>query len=282
MFNIYIFIKRKYYTLKEIFNKHGISAALELVFQKFGFINKVDRLKLRINKIITKKTLGVIQYGIFKGMTINHYESTWGGRTITSKLLGHYERQVSNHLVHMFKTNKNKTFYNFGAADGYYSIGVLYSKLADKSINFEENKKAHDIIKKNANINLCENQIKIYNKITKQKILIALEKIGKPGVLLCDVEGYEFNLFDKNIFNKLNHTHIIIEIHKFNKYFLQLKKKLIIDSKDTHNLKIIKSGNINCNDFIELENYSDDERALIFSEGRLYNMEWFILYAKNS
>ena len=81
--------------------------------------------------------------------------------------------------------------------------------------------------------------------------------------------------------NYFSKCYFIIEDHKFN---IKNKKKInnfykILKKK--FKLEIINDISKNPFDFKILDEFSDDEKYLMMSEGRPQTMRWIILYPKN-
>ena len=62
--------------------------------------------------------------------------------------------------------------------------------------------------------------------------------------------------------------------------FLSKQKKLIKDSKKYFHTSCIKRNIYRPNDFIELDDLTDEERLITFGEKRIKNMEWLVLEPK--
>lgn len=109
----------------------------------------------------------------------------------------------------------------------------------------------------------------------------------KQYLVLSDIEGFEFQIFQPNILRLLSSAILVIECHDFtlnqNKFF-----KLVQDISTTHKVKILTGtqrifpdDEILSNpklEFISL--MSDDLRWRIISEARLRIMKWIICYPK--
>ena len=92
------------------------------------------------------------------------------------------------------------------------------------------------------------------------------------SLILCDIEGGEFELFSNKLLNKLYPANIIIEIHKAPKKEEQDLENRI--SKLFTIKKIIQNPK-SLNIYDELKNFNDNNRSLLLSEGRSYVQEWW-------
>ena len=78
----------------------------------------------------------VVQYGIFKNLKMND-KISWGKGDIGSKIYGLYENKIQQKLKEINKP----ILIDIGAADGFFAIGCLKSKICDFCYAFEETKK---------------------------------------------------------------------------------------------------------------------------------------------
>lgn len=235
-------------------------------------INKKRKL-LALNLNSTFKN--TIKYGPFKGMvfTKDHW---WGASDRSAMLLGIYEEEILNSL--MLTPRKYNVFVNIGAADGYYSIGSLISRKYTMSYAFEISAKGRDIISKNAALNKVSKKIKIFGEATKDFYKDIPKKYIDKSVILIDIEGAEFSLLNRRLFEQIKNSIIFVELHDWS--FKDGKKKLEIlmtETKPFFKVTILKTTSRDLSKFPELSEYSDSDRWLIASEGRPRLMSWLRL-----
>ena len=165
---------------------------------------------------------------------------------------------------------------DLGAADGYYGIGVLVNGLFDYSYCFEVSEIGRKVINKNAEINGVAEKVSI-NGIAEMDFYKNLPKDQlSKSVLFVDIEGGEFDLFDKKLFEVFKESIIFIEIH--DDFFEDGKakiEKIIDDASQYFDITTLTTSNRDLSKFSELKNFSDNDRWLICSEGRRRLMTWF-------
>ena len=244
---------------------------------KSNLVMQDDIFKRRIflsNKL-NKEFDGVIRYGPFKGFKFGE-KSWWGLTDRANMLLGLYEQEVLRSLQTIPK--KYKTFIELGAADGYYGIGVLVGGIFEKSYCFEISLDGQKTIEQNAKLNNVFNNVKIRGKADKDFYKDLQNDEIAQSVLFVDIEGDEFNLFDKNIFEKFKKSIIYIELHDW--FFTdgnEKLKKLEEDAKEYFSIEKITMTSRDLSVFEELNEMSDTDRWLICSEGRMKLMTWWRL-----
>lgn len=221
----------------------------------------------------------VVQNGPFKGMRYPKLDSV--GSAIYPKLLGCYEKELWE-TIEYFKKNEYTEIIDVGCAEGYYAVGLGINTPKTKIYAYDIDEKARV---------LC-NEMSILNNI-KDKIIIKSECTAKElelftftgrGLIICDCEGYEKELFNKDNVKNLTACDLIIEAHDFINISISTYIKEIFS--ETHNIKSIKSVddiektltyNIN-----GLEKLTLLEKKQILSEWRPSIMEWLICTPKNN
>ena len=222
-----------------------------------------------------KKHNFIVQYGIFKNLKMNH-EISWGRGDIASKIYGFYENKIQQKL----KDINNPILIDIGAADGFFAIGSLKSKICEFCYAFEETKKSRENLSKTAKINNVQKKLSIIGKVTKDNFFTLLpSKINFSEVtILCDIEGGEFDFFSDEILATIRCSNIIIEIHKNHNKNLEID--LLERVKKYFDVSVIIDNDKNFENVLELHTLNDIDRYLICSEGRSYIGKWWHLSPK--
>ena len=279
------FFNKKLNKFKKIYKNNGLDGVwfyfINKNIKKTGLSNFIDKKKNILGKKIEKLSKGKILYGPYSGTKIfNSYG--WSNIDFAAKYLGTYESQIQKKIIFMSKKLKLKNFVDLGAAEGYHIVSVLKKNYFLKGFAYEINKRSRDLLKKNSIANKVFSKISIHSNATFESLKKNLNKINQTQTLfLIDIEGNEFNLLNDTFCNYFSKCYFIIEDHKFkiknkkkiNNFYKILKKKF--------KLEIINDISKNPFDFKILDEFSDDEKYLMMSEGRPQTMRWIILYPKN-
>ena len=254
--------------------RYLFSLIASFILRKFKLY---DATQLHKEKILhdAKTTFGTqVKYGIFSGMEISS-NVWWGRHDFLSKLFGQYESHILSKLRELSKNYDH--FIDIGAADGYYAIGLLHSKLYKTVTCFEISDKGRLVISENAILNNQSENIKIYGEANKDTLEKEIDSL-KSCVILCDIEGAEFDLFSKEVLKVLRNCEIIIELHdEFIGSGKDRRKRLMNDAQEFFEINFIERDNPTPNDYEELKGWNDDLRQLAFSEGRPCRMDWILL-----
>lgn len=259
----------------------GIQSAIKkasnrLIYKyKYKQDYNIFQKRLFLSNKLNKEFNGVIRYGPFKGFKFVD-KSWWGPTDRANMLLGLYEQEVLKSLQTTPK--KYKTFIDLGAANGYYGIGVLVGGIFEKSYCYEISLDGQRTIEQNAKLNNVFDKVKIRGTANKDFYKDLDGNEIDQSVLFVDIEGGEFELFDKNIFKVFSQSIIYIELHDW--FFVdgnEKLKKLEEDARNYFNIKKLTTTSRDLSVFEELNEMSDTDRWLICSEGRGRRMTWWKL-----
>lgn len=194
-------------------------------------------------------------------------------------MLGLYESEVQAALLDA--SQKRNTFIDLGAADGFYGVGVVAVRLFEKSFCYEIDEEARSALTETAHINAVGDSVVIRGGVESSLYKDIFSDGITPNdlVILSDVEGYEFNIFNEDTLDKLSKAIIIIEIHDWNgrkhKY-----EKLRQDAGQHFIITEIRTGARDLSGIKELRGFYDADRWILCSEGRGDFGKWLILTPK--
>jgi len=233
-----------------------------------------QRLLLSIY-ILDKVDWRVIQ-GPFRGMLLPKPTGGWSNADLGAMALGIYENEVLAAIDRL--PAPIGTFVNLGGADGYYSVGMLKSNIARRSICFEVNVEAHTNIRHLEKLNGFEGAIEVLGEASHGFLDLIQFSDNEKNFLLCDIEGGEFQLFDSPvIFARMKSFTFIIEVHARDREKLARAESIIKASISTHSHRWLTTGARDLSAFPILNDLDDSNRWLIASEGRPYRMSWLVL-----
>ena len=281
---IFLSLRKKILKYKSIYNQNGFDGVylyfVNKNFTKTGLSNFIDKKKNILGKEISKISNNKILYGPYSGTKILTTYG-WSNIDFCPKYLGSYEYQVQKKIIDLNKKKKFDYFIDLGAAEGYHIISLLKKKIFKQGLAFEISKKSREILKKNAQINKLKNRIRIYKDANLSSLKNTLRNFNHRRLLfLVDIEGQEYDLFDKYFCKIFSKGTFIIEEHPFNISNKRKIKNFNQNIKKYYNVEILKDTPKNPFNFSILEKYSDDEKYLMMSEGRPESMKWLILHPK--
>ena len=264
-------------------SRDGIIGFLNVLIGKLGFKFRfhtaLDKRKIWLVDYLFLASSGKVISGLFKGMKLLK-KSNWDKKIykfntdLASKIIGCYEKEVQDKIDEFQRKNKKKYFVNFGAGEGYFALGALYSGLFEKSLAFEISDSSRNIMMENSKLNNLEKNLLI-KKSANKNFLKDLDETFKEIsdiFLLVDIEGDEFNIFNDENLQSIKNCNLIIEFHELND--LSKNQEFISKIKKYFDVEILKTSNRNFSNISVLRNLNDDDRWLIASENRPYPMSW--------
>lgn len=219
---------------------------------------------------------GVVSQGLFKGLQLNR-NTWWGKSDLGAQCLGLYEKEI---LDLISAHEPFDTFLDIGAADGYYAVGMLHSKMAKNAICFEISEVGQRAIKENWMINNSPGQLTVYGEANKQSITSIASTLPLNSLALVDIEGFEFSLLTQDVIPLLKKVTMIIEIHNWVDDFPTKYSSLLRELDKSFEIDIIKPSARNTQNIELLRSYTDDNRLLVSSERRPCLMRFLHLKTK--
>lgn len=239
----------------------------------------VDLRRRQLSEELSERFHATVQFGPFRGMRFPD-GAWWGMADRACMLLGLYEQEVQDTLV---KASQGRsTFVDLGAADGFYAIGALVSGLFSRSIAFEMSEEGRRVIAEAARLNQVESRIAIRGVADDLFLGEIADFDPSDAVILVDIEGGEFDLFDERVFSRLEGAIIIIELHPdYPKDGDAKVRRLLRQAKPYFGHKVFSMGSRNPNVPV-LHDYPDNSRWLMCAEGRPSQMSWIALQPRDA
>ncbi len=272
---------------------HPLLSVLLNPFIHFPFMGKTIELlhnKYRVKKIIKTQAIirqklenifkdARVKYGPFKGLQYPELQGV--GSELFPKLLGCYEIELAD-LTNRIKQTAYDKIVNIGCAEGYYAIGLgLFNEKAE-IYAYDTDEQARMLCRKMGEKNGVISRLHIGGTCTMDT-LQGLD-FSQHSLIICDCEGFELELFQKNIVQYLVNCDILIELHDF--INPEISKKLLPLFNDTHALEIFRSMDdelkfIHFHDkYKELASLTDYEKKIALGELRPTTMEWAFFSSK--
>jgi hypothetical protein len=241
---------------------------------RLTFRRVVGLYRRRLSRTIFANLNGVVRYGPFAGLRWLD-NPRWGRSEQGVMMLGLYEQEVLTNLVGA--PDRFRVFVDVGAADGYYAVGFLHSGRVDRSVAFEMIPECRQAIKLLAIENGVADKIEILgaasdkfvDDLAKQKI------VSSETMFLIDIEGAEFEVLTEEVFEFLKESLIVVEMHAHIYPDPQGQlDRLIEKAYKTHTVTSWLPGARNPWTIKELESFTEIDRWILCSEGRVEVQQW--------
>ncbi len=241
---------------------------------RLTFRRVVGLYRRRLSRKIFTQLGGVVRYGPFAGLRwLNNPK--WGQSEQGVMMLGLYEQEVLTALTGA--PDRYRVFVDVGAADGYYAVGLLHSGKVERSVAFEAIPECREAIKLLAAENGVAEKISVFgiasehfaNELAEQGI------ISSETMFLIDIEGAEFKVLSKEVFGFLKDSLIVVETHAHIYPDPQGElDRLIERASETHTVTSWLPGARNPWTIKELDKFTEIDRWILCSEGRVEVQQW--------
>lgn len=246
-----------------------------------GLVEALERaiVKLRrkrVSRRIFDLNGGVVKYGPFKGLKLMTGAHTSAGN-LGAKTCGLYEDGV---IAKIMELGPYEDVVNFGAGDGYFSIGVLVAGIAKRSICFELDPLGREVVARNAESNGFAERVLIHGAADDGTGATLAREGFDPtkALVLCDIDGAEFPVLTEKLLSDLKGATLIVELHdKIIENGLGQRQALIDRLPDGASHFILKSTPPNWVDIPEIEALTDYDRQLVSTDGRKVLGEWLVV-----
>ncbi|KHD10658.2 hypothetical protein PN36_02585 [Candidatus Thiomargarita nelsonii] len=216
-----------------------------------------------------------VRHGPFKGMKYPELSSV--GSTLLPKLLGSYEKELQPLIERICQTGYTEII-DIGCAEGYYAVGLALRIPEARIYAFDINQKARDLCQKMASLNGVRCDIKENCSTETLRVFPFKER----GLIICDCEGCEMELFKPEVMENLKACDLLIELHDF--VDINISTYISDLFKSTHEQSFIESVDdikkVKIYDYEELHDLNLVTKKYILSENRPAAMEWIFLRSK--
>ncbi len=161
-----------------------------------------------LRREVVRRTGRTVHAGPFAGL---RYVSEGVCGCYMPKLLGTYERELHDFVGRILGGGFD-AIVNVGAAEGYYSVGLLQRMPEVRGVAFEASPGARALIDELARLNDVRDRLEILGRCEPSDLEREVGRWRRP-VVLCDVEGYEDALLDPDRVPALSRATMLIEVH---------------------------------------------------------------------
>ena len=218
---------------------------------------------------------GVVAHGPFRGLRLERHANISRG-PLGLKICGLYEAGVVDEIAAAAPIGD---LVNFGAADGYMALGPLVAGLAQRSICFELTATGREAIAHAAAANGLADRV-VLRGAADAGTADALREAGfvpERALVLCDIEGAEFEVLDAGLLAALAPARLIVELHDNPaRNGTAAREALIARLPAGSRHRILSAGPVDWRGVPDLAALPDTDRALVMSEGRRFAGEWLV------
>lgn len=219
---VYKFMHSTLIKVKKSYNKYGYSllkgVARNDTISKLYFKARREVLSSKFIKSMQSPNVEIAN-GPFAGIRYQFRNNLWfeTQHVWLLKLYGLYEREILDAITQ----RKWSLLFDLGAGHGYYSIGLLGTGNCEFAVMYEMQQELRELARLNAKSNsIDDSMFLLRGMVSPSEILEIYDSYANSSrfspLLICDIEGYESVLFQKNFVEGLRDRGftLIIEIHE--------------------------------------------------------------------
>jgi len=236
----------------------------------------VEKDFLDFSRSISKQL--TVAHGPFKGMIYPSFNVIGG--SIYPRLLGCYESELHLTIERLLENDYSEVI-NIGCAEGYYAVGLALRLSKAKIFAYDTDESARKLCAEMGHVNNVDNRMSIMGLCSSENLGDFL--FTKKGLIICDCEGYERELFVSNNVNNLERCDLLIELH--HRVDSSIQNYISTLFERTHKTTLINS--IEDMDKVKLYNYPElarlrfEAKLRAVSEYRSEIMRWIVIEAMN-
>jgi hypothetical protein len=225
-----------------------------------------------VNSVIRECASSVIA-GPFCGM---RYIAEANGSALAPKLIGTYERELHSIIERVVNTVYD-TVIDVGCAEGYYAVGFAMRMPQVIVEAFDIDASAVRNLQELAAINSVANRIRIRSECTFESFQA---HYGKRCLVVCDIEGGEYDLLDPVRSPALKDFDIIVEVHD-GLVSSRIHDQLVARFCQTHELEFIEYQGRHASEANKIRSiWHSRNRLMALNEWRTRGVEWGYFRAK--
>ncbi len=232
-----------------------------------------------LSTVVRRHFDSVTHYGILKGFRVP--QSDWAELVSSAYILGTYEVAVCAILDTL--KGKDRIFVDLGGADGVFGVGLVEVGAFGASVVFEMDPNRRQAIADMVTERGLGDRVAIYGEATPHfpDLIVQNGTDLRDCVVLCDIEGAEFALFQDDLLRRLRDCHVIIELHDFMLNDPVARKTavgtLMRAAEQYFDVHVIKDGLRDIRNIPPLHDLTDWDSYLLCVEARFRMMSWLWL-----
>lgn len=241
--------------------------------------NEIKERNLKKHEIFKQKYLYLLSNGVrrgpFKGLKYPFLSAIYSA--FFPKVLGYYEMEL-HPAIDILKQKQYTSILDVGCAEGYYAVGFAKMFPTAKLVAFDL-----DPIAREKTIEMAlANDVPVGEKFEikdfcSSEELLRLDPV-KKHLIFSDCEGFEGELFTKEVISHLSQSDFIIEVHDFVKP--GTCDLLASRFSSTHQVGILQS----VHDLFRIRQVEDqqilklnlEDQIELLAEKRPAQMEWMV------
>jgi hypothetical protein len=221
----------------------------------------LDRLA---HEFVAKHGLKV-RGGPFAGLTYVDHAS---GSTYLPKLLGSYECELWP-VIDEIIARPYRMIVDVGCAEGYYAVGLASRMPGVAVCAYDIDESARERCGRFVELNQVGERVQLLGHCNPAELE---RRLAPPALVICDCEGYEYDLLDPQAAPKLREVDILVELHEAMRP--GVTRAIRERFAGTHEIRLIDQQPRDPSAYPILADLSPGDQALALNELRGSPQQW--------
>lgn len=267
---------------EEYFKKtyHTISHILQQGENKESTVSRIlsailyDRVKLNL-LILLGRHHERVAFGPFAGMRLPREIAEYP-YSVPGYVLGCYEEELHPTIWKIANTHYD-IIIDIGCAIGYYAVGLARMMPATRIYAFDTDKTAQTLCRQVIDTNQVANQVTLHETCTADTFA-QLQQLPGKKLIICDIEGAEYELLNPEQSPVLKELDILVELHPTPVYqTIEPCHDIIVKRfTSTHHIEYIPPTSRNWANY-DIDWLSPLDRDLVLLDGRTFPTPWLFM-----
>lgn len=206
-----------------------------------------------------------VQAGPFAGLL---YKKSSAGSSLLPKLIGSYEAELASTIEEIAGT-AYEIIVDVGSAEGYYAVGLATRVQRARIYAFDTDPYARHLCREIARLNSVSDRVVVKGRCDP-KVLQGVLK-GR-ALVVCDCEGYEFELLDPAKAPALQTADILVELHEW--CHPDLSDSIFRRFSATHSIRVIRREPRDPRAYTSIASLASADQSLALNEYRPDQQSW--------
>jgi hypothetical protein len=215
-----------------------------------------------------------VQHGPFAGMKCHESSAE---QTYLPLLIGSYEAETHG-FIDQALARDPRMILDIGCEAGYVAVGLALRQSSARLIGFDIDETARAKCRALAKKNGVEDRLSVEGAcdLARLNTLCA----AQHTLVFCDCEGCELDLLDPEAAPNLKMADMIVELHDFMRFDIDITPTLVSRFRDTHDIAIASVARRKVEDYPCLDLFPRTIRARAIHEDRVSYQQWAYFKAR--
>lgn len=196
--------------------------------------------------------------------------------SLMPRLVGCYEEEIHSSIEAALARNPT-ALVDIGFEEGYFAAGLAMRMPGSTMYAYDTNPAAQGWCREMVQLNGLEKNVVIAGECTPE---ILESVLGSRGFVLCDCEGFEYDILDLKRTPSLRTADLIVELHDHVRADVDITGSILERFAATHDATLLDRYDRDPNAYPCVNWLTPEQRVLTVYEPRMKYQQWVFLRSK--